>query len=205
MSPGLGDACMRATSKGAMKTVMKVAGTAIIRGSARAAVKGGGSAISQGAADVAETSLSTALANSFRVGYTAALSATTVGLVSGIALGANVIIESPLLVRNIYKIHRKKKFDVISSIEAKRQMTVQTFTSVNTVLGGTAGAIVGQVAIPVPVLGAAVGAFAGVVSGKVLGNLEGRGAAKLFNYKETDLPTIVNCLFVPMYDDEAQD
>ena len=198
MSPGLGDACVRATSNGAMKTVMKLASTAIVRGGARAAVRGGGSIFTQGAADAAETGLSSAVANSFRVGYTAALTATTVGLVSGIALGANLIIESPLLVRSIYKIHRKRKFDVISSTEAKRQIAVQSFTSVNTVIGGTAGAIVGQVAIPVPVLGAVVGGFAGVIAGKGLGNLEGRGVALLINDKETDLPVIIHCIFVSM-------
>lgn len=200
MSPALGDACVRATTNGALKTAMKLASTAIIRGGARAAVRGGGSVFAQGAADAAETGLSTAVANSFRVGYTAALSATTVGLVSGIALGANLIIESPLLVRSLYKVHRKKKFDVISSTEAKRQYTIHSVTSVNTVVGGTAGAIIGQVAIPVPILGAVVGGFAGVVAGKTLGNLEGRGVALLFNDKETNLPVILHCKYVPMND-----
>jgi hypothetical protein len=198
MSPGLGDACMRATSKGALKSVMKVTGTAIIRGGTRAVVKSGGTAA---ATDAAETGLNAALASSFRVGYTAALSATTVGLVSGIALGANLIIESPLLVRSIYKIHRKQKFNVISSTEAKRQFAVQSFTSVNTVIGGTTGAIVGQVAIPVPIFGAVVGGFAGVIAGKLLGNLEGRGVALLIgDDKETNLPIIIHCIFVSMDD-----
>lgn len=202
MSPGLGDACIRATSNGAMKTVVKLASSAILRGGTRAAVRGGGSALTQGAADAAETGVSTAVANSFRVGYTAALSATTVGLVSGIALGANLIIESPLLVRSLYKVHRKRKFEIISSTEAKRQVAVQSFTSVNTVIGGTAGAIVGQVAIPVPILGAVVGGFAGTIVGKGLGNLEGRGVALLINDKETDLPLIVHCLYESV-DDKA--
>ena len=196
MSPGLCDTCVRATSNGAMKTVMKLASTAIVRGGARAAVRGGGSVFTQGAADVAETGVT----NSFRVSYTAALTATTVGLVSGIALGANLVIESPLLVRNIYKIHCKRKFDVISSTEAEHQIAIQSFTSVNTVIRGTAGAIVGQMAIPVPVLGVVVGGFAGVIAGKGLGNLEGRGVALLINDKETDLPVIVHCLFVSMDD-----
>ena len=70
----------------------------------------------------------------------------------------------------------------------------------NTVIGGTAGAIVGQVAIPVPVLGVVVGGFAGVIAGKGLGNLEGRGVVLLITDKETDLPVIVHCLFVSMDD-----
>lgn len=197
--PQLGEACIRATSKGAMKTVAKLAGTAIVRGGARAAVRGGGSIAAQGAADAAETSLNFAVVNSFRVGYSAALTATTVGLVSGIALGANLAIETPLFVRNIYKIHRKRKFEMISSTEYKRQTTVKSITSANTVLGGTAGAIIGQVAIPIPIVGAAVGGFAGVIAGKGLGYLEGQGVARLFfNDKETDLPIIVHCAFVPL-------
>ena len=195
MSPGSGDACMRATSKGVRKAAMKVAGSAIVKGGTRAAVKASGAAV---ATDAAETA---ALANSFRIGYTAALSATTVGLVSGVALGANLIIESPLFVRNIYKIHRKQKFDVISSTEAKRQIAIQSFTSANMVIGGMAGVIIGQVAIPVPVLGAAVGGFAGVIAGKLIGNLEGRGVALLIKSdKETNLPIIIHCTFVPMDD-----
>ena len=123
---------------------------------------------------------------------TAALSGTTIGLVGGIALGVNVLIESPLLLRRLYKIHRKKKFAVISSTEAKRQYTVETTTSVNTIAGGVGGAVVGQVAIPVPVLGAVVGGFVGVLAGKGIGYLEGRAvAAVLINDdKETDLPVI---------------
>jgi hypothetical protein len=46
------------------------------------------------------------------------------------------------------------------------------------------GAIIGQVAIPVPVLGAVVGGFAGVIAGKGLGNLEGSGVALLINDKD---------------------
>ena len=125
-------------------------------------------------------------------------------MVGGIALGVNVLIESPRLLRSLYKIHRKEKFDVISSTEAKRQYTVETITSVNTVAGGVGGAIIGQVAIPVPVLGAFVGGFGGVLAGKGIGYLEGSlraAAAVLFNDdKETDLPVIIHCVYVPMSD-----
>ena len=47
----------------------------------------------------------------------------------------------------------------------------------NTIIRGTAGAIVGQVAILVPMLGAVVGGFAGAIAGKELGNMEGSGPA----------------------------
>ena len=194
MSPSLGDACVRATSKGAVNTAVKLTSIAI----STAAARGGGSIFAIGAADAAESGISTAVANSFRVGYSAALTATTMGLVSGIALGTNVIIEAPLLIHSIYKIHRKKKFEVISNNEAKRQIAVKSVTSVNTVIGGTAGAVLGQLAIPIPVVGAVVGGFAGVVAGKTLGNLEGRGVALLFSDKDTDLPVFLYCLYETM-------
>ena len=83
---------------------------------------------------------------------------------------------------------------MILSTEAKHQIAVQSFTSVNTVIKGAAGAIVGQVAIPVPVVhvGAVVGGFAGVIAGRIL---EGRGVALLICDKETDLPICTLCLW----------
>ena len=203
VTPEMGAACVRATPKDAIKLVANVTGAAITRGATRAAARSGVSAAARvGTADLVEPGLNVALANSFQIGRTAALSGTTIGLVGGIALGVNVLIESPRLLRSLYKIHRKEKFDVISSTEAKRQYTVETITSVNTVAGGVGGAIVGQVAIPVPVLGAFVGGFVGVLAGKGIGYLEGRAAAAmLFNDdKETDLPVIIHCVYVPMSD-----
>ena len=62
-------------------------------------------------------------------------------------------------------------------------MIQQSFTSANTVIGATAGAIIGQVAIPVPVLGAAVGGALGTISGNGIGRLKGWAASKLgFNF-----------------------
>ena len=202
LSPAFGDACMRATSKGAIKTVAKVTGTAVSKGVTKAVVMSGESAATQGAADVAESSLNAAIDISFSIGYTAALSATTVGMVGGIALGVNLLVQGPLLIRDLYKVHRKKTFNMISSTEAKRQYAVKSITSVNTIIGGVGGALVGQVAIPVPVLGAAVGGFVGVLAGKGIGSLEGRAAAAMLikNDKRTDLPVIIHCVYVPMSD-----
>ena len=75
--------------KGAVKPAMKLIGTAIVRGGARAVVKGGGSSITPGVADAAETTCTfgATAASSFRVGYSAALSATAVGLFLVLHLG----------------------------------------------------------------------------------------------------------------------
>ena len=50
--------------------------------------------------------------------------------------------------------------------------------SVNTVIGGAGGAVVGQIAIPVPVLGAAVGG----VTGSLLGQVTVKGGYSASSY-----------------------
>ena len=79
---------------------------------------------------------------------------------------------------------------MISSTEAKLQIAVQSFTSVNMVIGGMAGVIVGQVAISVPVpQWELLWEDLLETAGKGLGNLEGRGVPLLTNDKDTDLAT----------------
>lgn len=71
--------------------------------------------------------------------------------------------------------------------------------SLNTIAGGTFGAIVGQVAIPVPVLGAVVGGFAGTIAGKGFGYLEGKAFSQLIkDEKDTDLSLITHHAFASM-------
>ena len=83
-------------------------------------------------------------------------------------------------------------------------MIQQSFTSANTVLGATAGAIIGQVAIPVPVLGAAVGGALGTVSGHGIGRLEGWAASKLVrDGKVPTLPVIMTFEFSDIPQDDV--
>ena len=189
MSPGLCDACVRAASKGAAEAVFNVAGS-LLNGTVGNPVF----YVFQGAT----SSVGAVLANSFKVGYTATLSATSVGLVSAIALGVNVIIETPLLAYNIYKIHRKRKFDVISQTEMKRQNTVEGCTSAGTVVLGVGGAVLGQILIPIPVVGAAAGGLAGIFAGKGAGYLTGKGIALFITDKDVDLSPVIHCIFVPL-------
>ena len=188
MSPGLGDACVRAASKGAAEAVANVAGSLLKETAVNPILS-----LFQGAT----SSVGTVLANSFKVGYTATLSATSVGLVSAIALGVNTIIEAPLLAYNIYKIHRKRKFDKISQTEMKRQYTVEGCTSAGTVALGVGGAVVGQMLIPIPVVGAAAGGLVGTLAGKGAGYLIGNGIALFIADKDMDLSPVVHQMFVP--------
>ena len=113
--------------------------------------------------------------------------------------GGNVMIDTPLFVRGLYKVHRKRKFKLISDAEAKRKATVDTFATANAVIGAVSGAVVGQAVIPVPGLGALVGAFVGTLAGRSLGRLEGKSAAERFvSHREATLPTIEQCSYAPM-------
>ena len=94
----------------------------------------------------------------FKVGSEAAINGTILGAIGGVAFGINVLLETPFYIRGAYKLGRKKKFEMISKEEYQREMIKITFKSVNTVVGGTLGAVAGQAAIPVPVLGAVVAA-----------------------------------------------
>lgn len=115
------------------------------------------------------------------------------------AIGTHLFIDTPLFIRGLYKVHRKRKFDVISDAEAKRKATVNSFATANALVGAISGAIVGQAAIPVPGLGAVVGAFIGTLAGRSLGKLEGKSAADRFiSHRGTTLPTVVHCTYTPL-------
>lgn len=132
----------------------------------------------------------------FKLGAHAALTVSRLGLASGFIPGLNLLIETPFYTRRMYKLYRKHKFDQISKAEFKRGMVKQSFTSANTVIGATSGAIVGQLAIPIPVVGGAVGGALGVVAGHSLGHLEGWAASKLVRDEGTvTLPVVTTHIF----------
>ena len=122
----------------------------------------------------AKASIKTTGKAAFEVGSEAAINGTVLGAIGGVAFGLNLLLETPFYIRGAYKLGRKKKFDMISKEEYQREMIKITFKSVNTVVGGTLGAVAGQAAIPVPVLGAVVGGFVGGVFGQACGILEGK-------------------------------
>lgn len=133
----------------------------------------------------------------FKLGSRVALSSTRIGGIIGFGPGINLLAEAPFFTRRVYKLNRQRKFDQITNEDYKRGIIQQSFTSANTVLGATAGAIVGQVAIPIPVLGAAVGGALGTISGNGLGRLEGWAASKLVrDTKVATLPVILNLQYL---------
>ena len=112
-----------------------------------------------------------------KVGAKAAANGSVLGAVAGISFAVNLLVEGPLLARSIYKLSRQRTFEKISDQEYKRKRDAAIIVTANTVVGGTLGAVAGQAAIPVPVVGAAVGGMIGNLAGYSCGQLE----AKLLN------------------------
>ena len=180
----------RATLRGGTKAVAKLAvhGATILAYAAKAA---GGAATKAGSKAAFKAGAKAGAKAAFKLGYRAAASGTAVGAIGGIAIGVNVLFEGPLLARGLYKLHQKKKFGIISETDYHRGIIRQSFTTGSTILGGVGGALVGQVAIPVPVLGAAVGGMVGSVVGQGVGAAEGWLASQVVLYKTVTLPFVI--------------
>ena len=173
---------MKATSKLSVHGVTilayatKAAGQATTKAGSKAAFKAGAKAGAKAA---------------FKLGYRAAASGTAVGVIGGVAVGANMLFEGPLLARGLYKLHRQHKFNMISDADFNRGIIKQSFTTGNTIVGGVGGALVGQVAIPVPILGAAVGGMVGGIVGQGCGVAEGWVASQFVHSKIVTLPIVI--------------
>ena len=137
----------------------------------------------------------------FEAGSEAAISGTLLGAIGGVAFGVSLLLETPLYIRGAYKLHRKKKFDMISKEEYKREMIKMSVMSVNTVAGGTLGAVAGQAAIPIPVLGAVVGGFVGGIAGQACGYLEGKALGSMIQDPTKVTLPVLN---IPRYGDIEQ-
>lgn len=133
-----------------------------------------------------------------KIGTKAAASGTVLGTIAGIAFAVNVLIEAPLCVRNLYKLHRQRSFGMITEEQYKRSRDGAVITSVNSVVGGTGGAIIGQVAIPVPILGAAAGGFIGNLVGQGCGYAEGWLVGKYLHPDRCNitLPEIIKTKYI---------
>lgn len=133
-----------------------------------------------------------------KIGTKAAASGTVLGTIAGIAFAVNVLIETPLCGRSLYKLHRQRSFGMITEEEYKRSRDGAVITSVNAVIGGTAGAVIGQAVIPVPVLGAVAGGFVGNVVGQGCGYAQGRLIGKYFHPDRCSitLPEIIKTKYI---------
>lgn len=114
-------------------------------------------------------------------------------LTGGITLAINLLLEIPLLARHMYKIYRRRKFNDISPVEAKRFIIREILECIFILLGSVGGAVLGQILIPVPILGGVVGGIGGVMIGQILGFFVGWLAGKLVRPKKpVSLPTVLH-------------
>ena len=179
-----------AGASAAMQAGVKAAAKVGVKVGARGGARAGANVVADGAAVSGAESL-------FQLGFRAALSGTAIGIVAGVAVAVNLLIEGPLLAITVYKLYRKKKFDQLSQEEYYRGLVQESITSANTVVGAVGGAIVGQVAIPVPVFGAAVGGAVGGLVGQACGRAEGLAAGKLVHDpRPVTLPQLIESSFV---------
>ena len=124
----------------------------------------------------------------FKAGVKAAATGSALGPVAGIAIALNALIEGPLLVRSIYKFKQQKTFGKLSELEYKRKRATKIFTTVNSIVGGTLGALAGHVILwQVPIAGAAIGGVVGNIAGQSCGYLEAKLYCALMH---PDLPEI---------------
>ena len=176
-----GDIAAQAITAGVSNSTQQI-GNVIASNAPTVAAEAGAAITTKSAA---KASIKTTSKAAFEVGSEAAINGTILGAIGGVAFGINVLLKTPFYIRGA-KLGRKKKFEMISKEEYQREMIKIAFKSdsVNTVVGGTLGAVAGQAAIPVPVLGAVVGGFVGGIVGQACGYLEGKAlgyAMYIFN------------------------
>ena len=100
-------------------------------------------------------------------------SSVLIGVAGGVAVGIGLFIEGPQLAYSIYKLHRKRKFHMISDNEYKKRVGREVIHKGSLAVGGVCGAVIGQALIPVPVVGAVVGAISGTMIGIGVGEAAG--------------------------------
>ena len=114
-------------------------------------------------------------------------------ITGGITLGVNVLIDFPILLRRIYKLYRQRKFNAITEVEMKREVMKAVIECGTISVFSLIGVVVGQLLIPIPLVGGLIGGVAGAVVGQFLGSLVGWILSKIFREKRpTSLPMIVH-------------
>ncbi|CAF3646114.1 unnamed protein product [Rotaria sp. Silwood1] len=117
------------------------------------------------------------------------------------AIGSGVIFTTVASIStfiHIKKERNKRQKGDLSDIAFKKYVVRRIATTSGTIIGRTAGTIVGTILIPVPILGSGVGAVIGTVSGKMIGSLSGIAISKVLEiYKKQKQEKISQMKTVP--------
>ena len=103
------------------------------------------------------------------------------------AVGSGVILTAVEGIAAFIDIKKKKnerKKGSLSDVALKKYVVRRITSASTTVVGGTAGTIVGTILIPVPILGATVGGMVGSVGGKLVGDVSGIALSKILEVYE---------------------
>ncbi|CAF3900146.1 unnamed protein product, partial [Rotaria sp. Silwood2] len=117
------------------------------------------------------------------------------------AVGSGVIltaVESISAFIDIKKKKNERKKGSLSDVALKKYVVRRITSASTTVVGGTAGTVVGTIFIPVPILGATVGGFVGSVGGKIIGGVAGIALSKILEvYEKTKESKIKKMSAIP--------
>ncbi|CAF1172599.1 unnamed protein product [Adineta ricciae] len=98
------------------------------------------------------------------------------------AVGSGVVltaVESISAYIDIRKKKNERKKGSLSDVAFKKYVIRRITSASTTVVGGTAGTVVGTILIPVPILGSTVGGVIGSVGGKLVGDISGIALSKI--------------------------
>ncbi|UJR25205.1 hypothetical protein I4U23_006557 [Adineta vaga] len=121
------------------------------------------------------------------------------------AVGSGVILTTVESISAFIDIRKKKNErnkGSLSDVALKKYVVRRVTSASTTIVGGTAGTIVGTILIPVPILGATVGGVIGSVGGKLVGGVSGIALSKILEVYEkikaskikkmTTVPQLIN-------------
>jgi len=129
------------------------------------------------------------------IGYLSTIRAVSLTTGTTFAFVAITVIQIPFLVRGIYKLHRKNKFNQIDKVTFNKGCAKQITMSVGAVLGGAAGGFAagallgGNAGSFIPIVGTLLGGAAGAIVGVAAGHATGYGIG--FAFKEGMIPDFV--------------
>ena len=104
-------------------------------------------------------------------------------ITGGITLAVSFLMDYPLLLWHIYKLYRQRKFNTISEVEMKREVTKVVVECGVIAVFSLTGVVVGQLLIPIPLVGGLIGGLVGIVIGHILGRFVGWLVSKIFREK----------------------
>ncbi|CAF3297228.1 unnamed protein product [Rotaria sp. Silwood2] len=113
------------------------------------------------------------------------------------AIGTGLILTSVECISTFVDIKRKqneRRQGGLSEMAFKKYVVRRITSASVTIIGSTAGTIVGTIFIPVPVLGSIVGGIIGTVSGKIIGGLSGIALSKVVEVYEKQKREKINAM-----------